>query len=311
MRKWLSMCLAAVMLLGLIGCSGQGEAGGSTPPSADASTPAASDGGGSASADQGGADPAKSKLVIAGTLQITQLLEAPLEEMGYEVEVMAFNGLQEDAMALKEGSVDCVIKNNNQWVTVFSQENDTDIITLEPYLFSPIRALYSKKYTSLDEIPDGSTIVIATDSANQQRDLLTLQAAGLITLADEKSVSEFYTVYDIADNPKNLEIMTVDHTTAVNYLDDVAAAVCGAQNMMQAGLPYDNYLALDPNLEDYAHGLMIHEGDKDAQWVSDILTVWNTPEFAEGFNEAFKGTYLLLQNGQSVAEATAAAEAAK
>lgn len=236
----------------------------------------------------------KKELKIAGTPEIIELLEQPLKDKGYKVELVTFNGLQDDAMALKDHAVDCVLKNNNRWAATFSEKNDTDIITMKPYLWHPLRAMYSEKWNSIEEIPENGKIVIATDSANQQRDLKTLESTGLIKLGEKPSMGAFFTIYDIVENPKNLEIIPVDHTTAVTYLGDVDAVICGSRFMKEAGKDPKKYLVSDPNSEKFAHGLMIHETDKDAQWVKDIMEVFKTKAFQDGFNKAFDGTYILM-----------------
>ncbi|MDN8674728.1 MetQ/NlpA family ABC transporter substrate-binding protein, partial [Staphylococcus aureus] len=63
--------------------------------------------------------------------------------------------------------------------------------------------VYSKKYKSLEELPEGATLLISNSVADHGRVLAMLEEQGLIKLADgiDKTVAE---VKDIVDNPKNI-----------------------------------------------------------------------------------------------------------
>ena len=63
-------------------------------------------------------------------------------------------------------------------------------------------ALYSNKYDSVDEIPDGATISIPNDTVNGGRALLLLEANSLIKLKEGVGVNA--TEVDIVENPKTL-----------------------------------------------------------------------------------------------------------
>ena len=64
--------------------------------------------------------------------------------------------------------------------------------------------VYSKKYKSLEELPEGATILISNSVADHGRVLAMLESKGLITLTEgiDKSAAE---LKDIVDNPKNIE----------------------------------------------------------------------------------------------------------
>lgn len=236
----------------------------------------------------------KGKLIVAGTANVISPMEPYLEAMGYDVEIVAFSGISEGAAALADDQVDCVIANNVPWVKTYAEANNADIMTVEPTLFSPLRAMYSTKVDSIEDIPEGGTIVIAADTANQQRDLQHLEYDGLIKLGNTPTTGTAFSVYDIVENPKNLEIMTVDHNTAGNYINDVDAVICGSRIILATGLDFNDYLSEDPYAENYTHGVIVQSEDQDAEWVQDIIEVWRDPAYQDEFNEIWQGTYRLL-----------------
>ena len=64
--------------------------------------------------------------------------------------------------------------------------------------------VYSKKYKSLEELPEGAEILMSNSVADHGRVLAMLESKGLIKLADDvdKTKAE---VKDIIDNPKNIK----------------------------------------------------------------------------------------------------------
>ena len=77
---------------------------------------------------------------------------------------------------------------------------------------SPIR-IYSKKYKSIKEIPNGGTISVPNDASNESRALFALKNAGLINL---KKGTKLATVSSISNNPHDLKIKEL---AAIKQLD--------------------------------------------------------------------------------------------
>lgn len=98
--------------------------------------------------------------------------------------------------------------------------------------------LYSKKYKSLDELPQNARVVVPNDPVNQGRALLLLQQAKLIQLKDPNNYLS--KLSDITVNPKNLKFIEVEGPQTARAIDDVDLA-----------FGYPHYLRLaktaDPN----------------------------------------------------------------
>ena len=67
--------------------------------------------------------------------------------------------------------------------------------------------MFSKKYASIKDIKDDSTVAIPNDPTNQGRALMILQDAGLIKLKD--GITWKATTDSITSNPKNLKIVAL------------------------------------------------------------------------------------------------------
>ena len=78
--------------------------------------------------------------------------------------------------------------------------------------------LYSKKYDSLDAVPEHARVVIPNDPVNQGRALLLLQQAKLITLKDPNN--HLSNLQDITANPKNFKFIEVEGPQTARAVDD-------------------------------------------------------------------------------------------
>lgn len=99
----------------------------------------------------------------------------------------------------------------------------------------PNIGLYSSRYASLADIPEGALVGVASDPVNQGRGLLLLEQAELITLRD--GVGARGTLDDITDNPKALTFSEIEGPQLVRALDDVDLAQGYPAHYVNAGRP--------------------------------------------------------------------------
>ena len=95
-------------------------------------------------------------------------------------------------------------------------------------------ALYSRKYKSITNLPQGATIAIPNDPTNEGRALLLLQSAGLLTLIGDAGLEA--TPLDITDNPKSLKFREIEAASLPRVLQDVDAAIINGNYAIPAGL---------------------------------------------------------------------------
>ena len=148
---------------------------------------------------------AEGETIKIGCMSITEpivnFLAEGLEEEGYKIEPVVFDGNHLPATALKEGSIDGVILNHKVWLDTFNKENGSELVMPEPYMYYFRNAMYSAKYDSLEEIPVGATIAVPGDPANLDRSLRILEELGFLKLGEK--TGEFYSRVDIEDNIKD------------------------------------------------------------------------------------------------------------
>ncbi|RKG47139.1 methionine transporter [Acinetobacter cumulans] len=98
--------------------------------------------------------------------------------------------------------------------------------------------LYSKKYKSLQDVPNGAQVVIPNDPVNQGRALLLLQQVKLIGLKDPNN--HLSNLQDIASNPKNFKFVEVEGPQTARAVDEADLVFSYPHYLRLAG-------TLDPN----------------------------------------------------------------
>lgn len=205
--------------------------------------------------------------VRADGIDMAEAIRDSVKEKGYDLEITTFDDSIQPNVALAEGSIDVNWYQHKPYLDSYNEENGTDFVMIEPYTHYPLFAMYSSKHDSVDEIPDGGKIGVCNDATNQARGLKLLEEQGLIKL---KEGVDMPTVYDIAENPKNLEFIEAEMSVLPQSYEDVDAIVVAGQHMYNAGLDADDFIAESTDGPDYSLGFVVRKEDKDAQWAKDL-----------------------------------------
>lgn len=226
---------------------------------------------------------------------IVQIIADGMKEKGYTVEPVLFDQNNMPCTALKDGEIDGVILNHKPWMETFNKENNCELVMAEPYIYySPFR-LYSEKYDDVNDFPNGAQIAVPSDSANMERSLLVLQDVGLIKLGEKTET--FYSIVDIEENPKNIQFIEAEITTAARSIHDADAVISPAVYIFQDGsVDVEDYLYDDPESESkYPLGLIVKSGDESKDWVKEAIASVFTEDGKKAFNDQYQGTYILIE----------------
>ena len=216
-------------------------------------------------------------------------VEDKLKELGYNVQSKVFDDSVQPDVALAEGSIDCNWYQHEPYLKSYNEKNGTNLVMVEPKTFYPLFAMYSDKWDSVDELPDGATIGLCNDATNQARGLHLLESQGLITLDDSV---ESPTMYDVKENPHNFKFIEAEMSVLPQSIKDVDAICLAAGHMVNAGLSADGYLCQSDDNDTYAVGFAVRAEDKDAQWIKDIAEAVQCDELAEYFKTEKPGTQI-------------------
>lgn len=266
-KRVISMLLAGVMAIGLL--AGCGEKATDTEDSNEVEVET------------------KKEIVMGGPqtfMDYISFLPDVMGEMGYEVEIQVFDDVVTPDTALAEGSIDANFYQHKPYLEAFNEANGTELVACEPYIMASYDSLISKKYTSVDEIEDGAKVAIANDESNLSANLCTLEHLGLIKLAEIPEDS-YYTLFDVAENPKNLEFVEVQLNTQWVVLDDVDFAVTFYSG--NAAAKYEcNVMTVVEDAEVKFPVIVAIDGkNADEQWVKDLMKAMTGEEMKAKLDE--------------------------
>lgn len=221
--------------------------------------------------------------------EILQYAAGIASKEGIEVKVVEFSDYTMPNAALAQGDIDF---NNFQHLPYLQnqiKQRGYDIVAVEKSIIVPL-GLYSKKLSSLGDIPVGATVAIPNDPSNEARSLLLLEKAGVLKLKQGTDTSA--TVADIVDNPKKLKIKQLDAAQLPRSLDDVDFAAATLNYALSAGLDPKKALLLEGADTPWNLWFATLSSRKDDPQIRRYIEIYRSPEVKDFILARFQGTII-------------------
>lgn len=223
---------------------------------------------------------------------LNDVVKPALEKEGYTLEVKEFTDYIQPNTVTEQGEVDANYFQHKPYLDNFNENNGTHLVDVTGVHFEPF-GLYSTKYTSLDEVPNGAIVAVPNDATNEARVLLLLQDQGLIKLAEGVDITA--TPKDIVENPKNLQFRELEAAVVPTVIDDVAIAGINGNYAMEADL-LDKRLVSESTdslaAQTYSNLLVVKDGNQDKDKIKALAQALNSDEVRNYINENYQGTVL-------------------
>lgn len=212
-------------------------------------------------------------------------------EEDIELDVILLTDFNIPNISLADGTLDLNAFQHDVFLENWNKENDGDLITLGYTVAVPTR-IYSEKYDSLDDLPDGAKIAVNNAPTSLSYNLQTLEKAGLISLGDTGELLP--TPDDVVDNPKNIEFIEVDAANIPAIVPDVDAAFIdnsflGATNFQ----PSDAIYVFGDTAETIniarVNNIAARAEDVDNETYLKIVELYQQDDVAEVINEVTNG----------------------
>ncbi|MBE1537896.1 MetQ/NlpA family ABC transporter substrate-binding protein [Actinomadura algeriensis] len=213
-------------------------------------------------------------------------------DAGLELEIVTFNDYNQPNTALVEQQVTANYFQTVPFMEEFEKKSGDDLEWIAPVHLEPL-GVYSEKVDDLNAVPQGATVAVPNDPANQGRALKLLADNGLLTLKPDAPTSA--TEQDIATNPKKLEIKPLEAAQLPRSLPDVDLAVINGNYAIEADLtPKDDALAAEKaEGNPYANGIVTLPEDKDDPRVEKLVELLQGPEVAKFVEGKYNGSVLI------------------
>jgi D-methionine transport system substrate-binding protein len=228
------------------------------------------------------------------------ILEKEAAKQGIDIQVVGFRDYTQANPALADGQLDLNLFQHLQFLANYNVQSKQDLVPIASTLVVPL-PLYSKKYTSVDAIPQGAQIAIPNDATNQARALLVLQKAGLLKLKDGGNT--LATPADIVASESKVTVIPVDAAQTAPALDSAAAAIVNNNFALTAGLdPKSALFQDDPKsstAEPYINAFVARAKDKDNATYLKIAELYHTKAVQDAVLADSKNTAVIVQKPQS------------
>jgi D-methionine transport system substrate-binding protein len=270
LKKWLLSLLVLVLTAGLAACGSSEEK------------------------TEGGKEESKKIVVGASNVPHAEILEEAkplLEEKGFEMEIKTFNDYVVPNQALDSGELDANYFQHIPYLESQMAENGYKFENAGGIHIEPI-GVYSKDYTTLEDLPKGAHIIMSSSVADHGRILTMLEKEGLITLKDgvEKVKA---TIDDIAENPKDLKFDTEYEAALLPQIfnnGEGDAVLINSNYAIDAGLnPLKDSIAIEESDSPYVNVIAVRKGDADKPAIKALVEVLHSKEIQDFILEKYDG----------------------
>ena len=245
----------------------------------------------------GSSSDSESKLVVGATnVPHAEILEeaAPLlEEKGIELEIVPFTDYILPNKSLAEGDLDANYFQHIPYLESQIADNGYDFVNAGGIHIEPI-GVYSQKYESLDELPEGAEIIMSSSVSDHGRILSMLEEQGLIKLKDGvEKVSA--TVDDIVENKKNLTFKTDIDAALLPQVyknGEGDAVLINSNYALDAGLnPAEDPIAIESAENNpYVNVVAVNKGDEDNENIKALIEVLHSEDIQNFILEKYEGS---------------------
>ncbi|WP_179232729.1 MetQ/NlpA family ABC transporter substrate-binding protein [Paenibacillus rigui] len=175
--------------------------------------------------------------------EVAPILKTELDKLGYKLEFKTPSDTNVGNKEVLAGNYDALIGMHTAALNTYNEAQKTNLVEAFKTTFAP-NGLFSRKYKSLEQLPEGATISIPSDASNAGRPLFILQSKGLIKLKPGTDPTKT-SPSDIIENPHKYKFKSVDTAVLLRALDDVDAGFLYQSLRIQGGFKLTDALGLE------------------------------------------------------------------
>lgn len=241
-----------------------------------------------------GGEETKEITVGASNIPHAEILEKAkpiLEEEGIELTIDTYQDYVLPNKDLDSGDIDANYFQHIPYLESQIADHEYDFVNAGGIHIEPI-GVYSKKYDSLEDLPEGATILMSNSVADHGRILTLLEAKGLIKIKEgvEKTAA---TLDDIEENPKNFEFDYEYEAALLPQLyenEEGDAVVINSNYAIDSGLkPLEDSIAIEDKESPYVNVIAVNSGDEDNEAIQALVEVLRSEEIQDFILEEWGG----------------------
>lgn len=265
-RSLAAIGLAAVATLGLAACGGGSTSSDASASSSDVVTLTV------------GATPSPHAKIL------TYINDNLAADAGIKLNIVEYTDYIQPNTALNDGDLDANFYQTVPYLENAEKQFGYDFKADEGIHLEPL-GVFSNKHESLDELPDGGTIGIINDTANQSRALELLATQGLVSLPEGGGDVNINTVTKL----KNFDFREVEGPQLVRSLDDFDYAVINGNFAQEGGKTIsDDALVVESPVNNPAVNVLVWKADsKKAEAIAKLEKLLHSDEVKQYIEETW------------------------
>lgn len=171
--------------------------------------------------------------------EILQEAAKILEEKGYLLNIEICDDYLMPNQLVMEGKADCNYYQHALFLERYNIEKGTSLLEIAKIHYEPM-AVFSQKINSLTEVEKGAKIAVPENPTALAQSLWLLHKEGLLTLMSDADMTGM--VDDIAENPLQLEFITMKEEEILQKLDEVDLGLCHTGYTLREGMEVDSLM---------------------------------------------------------------------
>ena len=222
--------------------------------------------------------------------QVLEKVQEVLARDGLVLKITEFGDFIQPNAALAAGELDANTYQHLPFLEAQKQQRGYDFVPVGRTVLT-LLAVFSKKHTALDALPQGARIAIPNDPTNGGRALLLLAKGGVIGL--RPGLDYRASIADITSNPKRIRILELEAAQIARSLEDVDAGAITGNYAVPAGLnPLKDGLVAEGVDSVYSVLVVVHRANAEAPWAKALAAAYARPEVKAFVESSFGGAII-------------------
>ena len=286
-----SVVLAAALSFGVLtGCGSEGTT----------STSQGTDGALTATADAGDKTITVGATPVPHAEILDNIVKEVLAEDGWTLNTVVFSDYVLPNTSLEQGELDANYFQTLGYMNQQNQDAGLHLVAVAGVHIEPM-GIYSQKYTSLSDLPDGASIGIPNDPDNGERGIDLLVSKGLLAskggFGSDANYTEDSLTNDKEANPHGYVITPLEAASLPLSLPDLDAATINGNYALEAELPA-KYPALDIESFDdettikRTNFLVVKAGNESSEKTQALIKALQSDKVQAYIDETYKGAVI-------------------
>ena len=239
----------------------------------------------------------KDKKIVVGAspaphAEILEKAKPLLKKKGYDLEIKTINDYTTPNKLLDKGELDANYFQHTPYLKTESKEKGYKIESAGNVHLEPM-AVYSKKYKSLKDLPNGATVYVSNNPAEQGRFLKFFVDADLIKIKKGVKIEDAK-FSEIVENKKNIKFnnkQSAEFLPKIYQNQDVDAAIINSNYAIDQKLsPKKDSIVLEKATNNpYANLIAVRKGHKDDKKIKALIEVLQSKEIKDFINKKYDG----------------------